>query len=329
MTKSTDGFWIEMFRLARRLGRRMNVDGDDLAQSLAAAYLAQQGRVAEPGPWLERVARNLAVEAWRRQRRESLAPSSWLQDGPEDSIAPAAWENLVAAQERRAIERACQALDADERALLARRFDEPAPGAETAPPRSATERTRLRRVLVRLRHQLASLRAFWAPGAGTAAGQGMAALALGGQMAIVVVLGAGPVGAVGAAGPSTGQPTTEHRRRLAEHGPALGAPRLAAKVLMRPALSAGPRPTPWHEATASGPARAPSPPASAGPSESPATGAPAAVQRLDFEDDAVEGELQSPDAIFVPGLSGDKKASLIELRRDFVPELLKALDDVG
>jgi DNA-directed RNA polymerase specialized sigma24 family protein len=305
----------------------MNVDAEDLAQSLAAAYLARRHAVAEPGPWLERVARNLAVDAWRRQRREPLASPSL----PEACTEPAVWEGLVAEQERRAIEVACRALPSDERALLAQRFGEAAvDGAEEPRPRSATERTRLRRVLLRLREELASLRALLAPGSWGGAGQGLAALGVGGQLAVVAMLGSFGVSGLDGAGLSPRSPGHASCGRVvvAQRGTASALPtraqgtaspaRLAANAPGRPAVSAPPRPTRSQAPTAPESASSPSPSAS-----------PVPAQHLDFDGDTVEGELQNPDATFVRGLTGEKKPSLIELRRDFVPELLKGLEDVG
>jgi len=54
----------------------------------------------------------------------------------------------------------------------------------------------------------------------------------------------------------------------------------------------------------------------------------AAPRRFDFDDDRIEGALQAPDGIVVEAAPSSRKASLIELRHDFVPELLKGLDDL-
>ncbi len=48
----------------------------------------------------------------------------------------------------------------------------------------------------------------------------------------------------------------------------------------------------------------------------------------DFDDDMVEGDLQRPDGELVDGLRQTKHSSLIEIRKDFVPEMLKSLEDV-
>ena len=48
----------------------------------------------------------------------------------------------------------------------------------------------------------------------------------------------------------------------------------------------------------------------------------------DFEDDAVEGDLQRPDGELVDSLRKTKHSSLIEIRKDFIPEMLKSLEDI-
>jgi RNA polymerase sigma factor (sigma-70 family) len=60
----------------------------------------------------------------------------------------------------------------------------------------------------------------------------------------------------------------------------------------------------------------------------PAQPRPAPVQSFEFENDEVTGDLQSPDgSIVIPGRPAPQP-SLIELRRHFVPELLKTLEDL-
>jgi hypothetical protein len=48
----------------------------------------------------------------------------------------------------------------------------------------------------------------------------------------------------------------------------------------------------------------------------------------DFEDDNVEGDLQRPDGELIQSGSKAKHSSLIEIRKDFIPEMLKSLEDV-
>jgi hypothetical protein len=48
----------------------------------------------------------------------------------------------------------------------------------------------------------------------------------------------------------------------------------------------------------------------------------------DFEDDNVEGDLQRPDGELVNAINKAKHSSLIEIRKDFIPEMLKSLEDI-
>jgi hypothetical protein len=48
----------------------------------------------------------------------------------------------------------------------------------------------------------------------------------------------------------------------------------------------------------------------------------------DFEDDMVEGDLARPDGELVNSLGKTQHTSLIEIRKDFIPEMLKSLEDV-
>ena len=48
----------------------------------------------------------------------------------------------------------------------------------------------------------------------------------------------------------------------------------------------------------------------------------------DFEDDNVEGDLQRPDGDLVNAINKAQHDSLIEIRKDFIPEMLKSLEDI-
>jgi len=48
----------------------------------------------------------------------------------------------------------------------------------------------------------------------------------------------------------------------------------------------------------------------------------------DFEDDTVEGDLQRPDGENVSANNKAQHSSLIEIRKDFIPEMLKTLEDI-
>ena len=48
----------------------------------------------------------------------------------------------------------------------------------------------------------------------------------------------------------------------------------------------------------------------------------------DFEDDNVEGDLQRPDGELVNSINKAQHESLIEIRKDFIPDMLKSLEDI-
>jgi hypothetical protein len=48
----------------------------------------------------------------------------------------------------------------------------------------------------------------------------------------------------------------------------------------------------------------------------------------DFEDDTVEGDLQRPDGENITANNKAQHSSLIEIRKDFIPEMLKTLEDI-
>jgi hypothetical protein len=48
----------------------------------------------------------------------------------------------------------------------------------------------------------------------------------------------------------------------------------------------------------------------------------------DFDDDVVEGDLVRPDGEFVDTRKGAKHSSLIKIRQDFIPEMIKSAEDI-
>ncbi len=48
----------------------------------------------------------------------------------------------------------------------------------------------------------------------------------------------------------------------------------------------------------------------------------------DFDDDLVEGELQRPDGEFIDTQRRAKHSSLITIRENFIPEMLKSAEDI-
>lgn len=50
--------------------------------------------------------------------------------------------------------------------------------------------------------------------------------------------------------------------------------------------------------------------------------------RYDFDDDLVEGELQRPDGEYIDVRRKAKHSSLIKIRENFIPEMLKSAEDI-
>ena len=48
----------------------------------------------------------------------------------------------------------------------------------------------------------------------------------------------------------------------------------------------------------------------------------------DFDDDVVEGELQRPDGEYIDTRRKAKHSSLIKIRENFIPEILKSAEDI-
>jgi RNA polymerase sigma-70 factor (ECF subfamily) len=287
-------WWHEARAIARRHARGASDAADDLAQDLAVAALEGGATAERPGAWLERVGRNAAIDDWRAlRRRRELAGAI---DAPGTAPDP---ETRVLARERRGlVRRALAALPRPlRRAALARfhaelPFDAVASRLGTEP---VTARTRVHRALERLRARVGGLRAVfaWFPGA--------QATVLGVTLVVGVVRPAlCPEPVAFAEAPRAPAPAA-HARRVAEAPPA-------------------PRPAPARP----GPARA-------GTHAMPAVAAaprPAAVQRFDFDADAVTGDIKRPDGTTVQGAPVIRQPSLIELRWSFQPEIVKTLENL-
>jgi hypothetical protein len=76
-------------------------------------------------------------------------------------------------------------------------------------------------------------------------------------------------------------------------------------------------------------------PAAPAAAPAPAAGAPAAASGgvqyrqktvYDFDDDTVEGDLVRPDGELVDSRRGAKHSSLIKIRENFIPEMLKSVE---
>ena len=49
----------------------------------------------------------------------------------------------------------------------------------------------------------------------------------------------------------------------------------------------------------------------------------------DFDDDVVEGDLVRPDGEFVDSRRAAKHSSLIKIRENFIPEMIKSAEDIN
>jgi len=57
--------------------------------------------------------------------------------------------------------------------------------------------------------------------------------------------------------------------------------------------------------------------------------APAAVERMDFDEDQVEGDLQRPGIMLIDGDPRERRVgSLIEIPRSFEPSMTKMIEDL-
>jgi RNA polymerase sigma-70 factor (ECF subfamily) len=282
--------WTEVRAIA---ARRDPEGADDLAQDLSLAALERSAGVARPGAWLERVGRNALIDRWRAaRRREALAVEIEAPSAPADPEAA-----LLARERRGLVRRALVALPRPQRrAALARfhgelAFDDVATRLGT---QEVTARTRVHRALASLRSRLTGLRAlFVLPGAQTAA--------LGLTLLAVEAPGlAPPARVVTAEAPAPLPSRTRHfaRTRL-----------IAAEA---------------SPASAAAPARKPRP--------LPATPPPIdeipPPRTFVFGEDTVEGDVSGPEGEEIVIVPPATHSSLIELRRHFVAEVAKTMEDL-
>ena len=71
----------------------------------------------------------------------------------------------------------------------------------------------------------------------------------------------------------------------------------------------------------------------AAPGAAPAAGGGNSVQYkqktvYDFDDDTVEGDLVRPDGEFIDSKKNAKHSSLIKIRENFIPEMLKSVEGI-
>jgi RNA polymerase sigma-70 factor (ECF subfamily) len=303
------GVFADWLAEATAVARRLSAPRDtreDLAHETLLRVLEHPPERGSAGAWIQRICRNLHVDGWR----EAARVQRFDADAPTSPAARNAEESVLAREQRRVVRRALLALPrAQRRALILRfyggwSFDRM---AARLGMRAATMRTRVHRGLVALRTHVAALRVWLMPGA----------LSLKPAIAVMIVIAAGggpliaqrparsvppALAAVAASGPANARSpeSVAHRRSVAA-----GAVTLAPKA-------------PSHQAEA--PARA------QGTTQAPIV---PGVQRFDFENDVIRGDLKRPDEEGpIEGAVGAKHASLIELRRQFVPEIVKSFEDL-
>jgi RNA polymerase sigma-70 factor (ECF subfamily) len=287
--------WLEARRIAARQERGGASDaGEDLAQDLVVAALEAGGEARRPGAWLERVGRNAVIDRWRvESRREELASEI---EPPVEMPDP---ETVLLGRERRGlVRRALAALPRPQRRAALARFHADLPFKEVAtrlgtPP--VTARTRVHRALAVLRSKLGGLRAiFVLPGAH--------ATVLGLVLIAAKAPGLGPAQMRGDNLPAP-EVTTSGRHFARTRVIAAGSRPAAPSTVAKPPAPA-------------------KPPAQQSPAPIPAP------QVFVFDPDSVEGGIIGPDGEVIPVLQPVSHSSLIEIRRHFVAELVKTMEDL-
>ena len=286
--------WLEARRIAARQERGGASDaGEDLAQDLVVAALEAGGEARRPGAWLERVGRNAVIDRWRvESRREELASEI---EPPVELPDPEA--ALLGRERRGVVRRALAALPRPQRRAALARFHAELPFEEVAVrlgTPSVTARTRVHRALAVLRSKLGGLRAiFVLPGAH--------ATVLGLVLIAAEAPGLAPLRA-GSEGPAAAD-LAKPNRRFAR-----------TRVIATEPIS----PSPF----------AAQPPVSRRPSTRPEPEPDLVTQLFVFDPDVIEGGYVGPEGETITVAPPIVHSSLIEIRRHFVPEMLKTMEDL-
>ncbi|MEA2696426.1 MAG: hypothetical protein QOI66_697 [Myxococcales bacterium] len=297
--RSEQAWWSEVLRIARRHMRLAGRDAaDDLAQDIAVAALENGESVEKPGAWLERVARNAALDRWRRDSRRSRLLACIVP--PAATRSPEA--ELLVRETCATVRREIAALPASQQYVALLRLEGELPLATIAAHQgtpSATVRSRLHRTLTSLRQQLKHLRATvilgW-PGLQTAA------------LSLALLVATSPAVPLPPAHPVASPAGPPLGARHVSHNAGSAAPTSPANNEASPTVIAAPPRAPRLSRSISS--------------------APSAVQVFNFENDAVIGDHDEPDGELVRTAPPARHSSLLELRADFLPELAKSLEDL-
>ena len=279
---------------------------EDLAHDALLRVLQHPPERENAGAWIQRICRNLHVDAWRDVSRAQRIS----RDAPACPPSRSGEDVVLAQERRRVVRRALLALPRPQRRALILRFYGGWSFERIAARlgmREATMRTRVHRALAALRAHVATVRLWIAPGA----------LSLKPAIAVLIVLAASvdpviaPTPASISASDARPEPTAGGRARFFT---ARGARHVEGTRLAQATPSAA------HRGRADGAPRA--------EPRAPSIVA-SAVQHYDFDDDQVSGVLQGPDGDGpIESVLPAKNPSLIELRRQFLPEMVKSLEDL-
>lgn len=295
-------------QLARRQAGRL---GREAAEDLGAEAVLRtlqtppaDGRVA---PWMERIFRNLVVDAWRRRKPAVCADD--LNDLAMASPAPSPEDRLLARERAHRLQSSLARLPADLRQALDLRYflehDEVSAGVAMGVA-SPTVRTRIHRGLASLRQMLADMRALVPVLGGWGARSMAMAPAL--VMAVVVLTPMQIPLEQTTQGMLAREQLRNAPRRWARARPLASA--TAVADLPRP-MSARPRP---------GLAQPPS-----GRTHDPH---PPTATKIDFSQDDVVGNIQRPDATDVEGPPAPIRwQTMVEIPHDFVASFEKMVED--
>jgi len=237
------------------------------------------------------VGRNAAIDRARvEQRRAELAPEI------EPPAAPTDPETALLARERRGlVRRALALLPRPQRRAALLRFHGELPfqtvAARLGTP-EVTARTRVQRALTSLRERLGSLRAL--------------VLVPGGQAAVLAIT------VVAVQFPTAPSPLAIAGEEITVQRPH----RRPVRLIARPAAVTAEKADKVEKAQKAPPA-----------DERQDVTTYSAVQRFNFEDENVIADVLSPDELPLVVVRKAEHSSLIEIRQNFVPEMVKTLEE--